>query len=515
MDINTEREQLHRTIWRIADELRGSVDGWDFKSYILGFLFYRFICENLIEYINSLNKGTNYSDLDDKKAQTARERILNAKGFFILPSDLFEVVLRDTKDSNNLATLNERLNTAFNNIQNSSLGSESEENFRGLFKDIDVNADKLGTSPIERNKKLLKIMQEISKLELSYANNSIDAFGDAYEFLMTMYASNAGKSGGEFFTPQEVSELLTKITLHNNPSPNKVYDPACGSGSLLLQYKKILHKDPKLGYYGQEINLTTYNLARMNMFLHNVGYEKFHIALGDTLIKPCEGHREQEPFDAIVSNPPYSTKWEGKDNPLLINDERYSKAGVLAPNSKADFAFIMHSLSWLSESGSAAIVCFPGIMYRTGAEQKIRQYLITNNYIDSIIALSDNLFFGTGIAVCIMVLRKNKISNDICFINASDEFIKATNKNKLSNQNIESILSLYKERKNIPYKVAVVSNEEVAKNDHNLSVSSYVEAEDTREAIDIVALNEELNRIVARQNALRKQIDEIVSELEG
>lgn len=504
-----EREELHKTIWKIANDLRGSVDGWDFKSYVLGFLFYYFICENLKSYVlNSFKQD--YENLSDEMAENGRDTIINAKGFFIKPSHLFSNIFKNA----NLENLNEKLSVVFKEIESSANGSESEKSFKGLFDDLDLYSNKLGADNKERNKKILKIMETISELDLHYNENEIDAFGDAYEFLMTMYASNAGKSGGEFFTPQEVSKLLVEITLYNNAKPNKVYDPACGSGSLLLQYKKSLKSDPKKGYFGQEINITTYNLARMNMFLHDVNYTRFDIAHGDTLINPSENHKELEPFDAIVSNPPYSTKWEGKDNALLINDERFNKAGVLAPTSKADLAFVMHSLSWLSEKGSAAIVCFPGVMYRGGAERDIRKYMIEENFVDCVISLAPNLFFGTSIAVCILVLRKNKTDKNTLFINANEEFIKVTNKNMLSKENLENILKLYKDRKEVPHLIKLVSIEEIAKNDYNLSVSSYVEAKDTREIIDIKALNKEIEEIVKRQSVLRNKIDSLVRELE-
>lgn len=504
-----EREELHKTIWKIANDLRGSVDGWDFKSYVLGFLFYYFICENLKSYVlNSFEQD--YENLSDEMAENGRDTVINAKGFFIKPSHLFSNIFKNA----NLENLNEKLSVVFKEIESSANGSESEKSFRGLFDDLDLYSNKLGADNKERNKKILKIMETISELDLHYNENEIDAFGDAYEFLMTMYASNAGKSGGEFFTPQEVSKLLVEITLYNNAKPNKVYDPACGSGSLLLQYKKSLKSDPKKGYFGQEINITTYNLARMNMFLHDVNYTRFDIAHGDTLISPSENHKELEPFDAIVSNPPYSTKWEGKDNALLINDERFNKAGVLAPTSKADLAFVMHSLSWLSEKGSAAIVCFPGVMYRSGAEKEIRKYIIEENFVDCVISLASNLFFGTSIAVCILVLRKNKTDKNTLFINANEEFIKVTNKNMLSKENLENILKLYTDRVEVPHLSKLVSIEEIAKNDYNLSVSSYVEVKDTREIIDIKVLNKEIEEIVKRQSVLRNKIDSLVRELE-
>ena len=516
-----ERAELHRTIWGIANDLRGSVDGWDFKQYVLGMLFYRYISENLDTYlskgeIEAGNTDFSYAKLSDEEALTAKDDIVKEKGFFILPSQLFCTVLEKAQKDN--TDLNEKLAKIFKEIEGSALGSDSEDDFKGLFDDIDVNSNKLGATVIKRNEMLVKLMNGIASMNLGngeYSDNSIDAFGDAYEYLMGMYASNAGKSGGEYYTPQEVSELLTKITLVGKTTVNKVYDPACGSGSLLLNFSKILGPDNvRLGFYGQEINITTYNLCRINMFLHDVPYDKFNIKLGDTLLEPK--HWDDEPFEAIVSNPPYSIKWEGDDNPILINDQRFSPAGVLAPKGKADLAFIMHSLSWLATNGTAAIVCFPGIMYRGGAEQKIRKYLIDNNYIDCIIQLPDNLFFGTSIATCIMVLKKGKSENKTLFIDASKECVKVTNSNKLSPQNIENILKVFIERKEkIDYVSRLVPNDEIAQNEYNLSVSNYVEAEDTREVIDIKALNQQIAEIVAKENILRAEIDKIIKEIEG
>ena len=511
-----EREELHKKIWAIADELRGAVDGWDFKQYILGIMFYRYISENITNYINegerkAGDKDFDYTKLSDGIAETQREELVKEKGFFILPSELFCNVCKRAKNDENL---NETLEGVFNDIENSAKGAESEDDFAGLFDDIDVNSNKLGATVAKRNDKLVKILNGIADIKLDdYKNNSIDAFGDAYEFLMSMYASNAGKSGGEFFTPQEVSELLTRLAVVGKTSVNKVYDPACGSGSLLLKSAKILGKENvRNGFYGQEINLTTYNLCRINMFLHDIGYDKFNIACEDTLTNPQ--HWDDEPFEVIVSNPPYSIKWAGNDNPLLINDPRYSPAGVLAPKSKADFAFIMHSLSWLATNGTASIVCFPGILYRGGAEQKIRKYLVDNNFIDCIIQLPDNLFFGTSIATCIMVLKKNKKDNSILFIDASKEFVKVTNNNKLTDENIENIIKIFTDRKDEDYLAKLVSNTEIGENDYNLSVSTYVEKDDTREKIDIVELNKQIEEIVAREQVLREEIDKIVKEIE-
>lgn len=445
-----ERAELHRTIWNIANDLRGSVDGWDFKQYVLGMLFYRYISENLAGYINAGEREAgdaafDYARLSDQEAEQAREDLVATKGFFIMPSELFENVrCRAANDEN----LNETLEKIFKNIEASAQGSDSEDDFKGLFDDIDVNSNKLGSTVAKRNEKLVKLMNGVGEMKLGdYKDNTIDAFGDAYEYLMGMYASNAGKSGGEYFTPQEVSELLTHLALVGKTDVNKVYDPACGSGSLLLKSAKILGKENvRQGFFGQEINITTYNLCRINMFLHDIDYDKFDIGHGDTLTDPL--HWDDEPFEAIVSNPPYSIKWAGSDNPLLINDPRFSPAGVLAPKSKADLAFIMHCLSWLATNGTAAIVCFPGILYRGGAERKIRKYLIDNNYVDCVIQLPDNLFYGTGIATCIMVLKKSKSENCTLFIDASREFIKVTNSNKLTDENIAKIIAAYESRDN-------------------------------------------------------------------
>ena len=512
-----ERDELHKAIWGIADDLRGSVDGWDFKQYVLGMMFYRYISENLTNYINDGERAAgdtefDYVYLSDDEAEGARESLVQEKGFFILPSELFINVRARAKDDENL---NETLERVFNNIENSAKGSESEDDFSGLFDDVDVNSNKLGATVAKRNEKLVKLINGIGDMKLgNYQDNTIDAFGDAYEFLMSMYASNAGKSGGEFFTPQEVSELLTRLAVAGKTEINKAYDPACGSGSLLLKVAKILGKENiRQGFFGQEINLTTYNLCRINMFLHDISFDKFDIANEDTLISPQ--HWDDEPFEVILSNPPYALKWAGDSNPLLINDPRYSPAGVLAPKSKADFAFIMHSLSWLATNGTAAIVCFPGIMYRGGAEKKIRKYLVENNFIDCIIQLPANLFYGTSIATCIMVLKKSKTDNSVLFIDAAKECIKVTNNNKLTEENITAIINAYTSREEAAHFAHLAPFDEVKENDFNLSVSTYVEQEDTREVIDIKKLNAEIAEIVKREEVLRAEIDKIIAEIEG
>ena len=512
-----EREELHRAIWAIADDLRGSVDGWDFKSYVLGTMFYRFISEKLATYINegeieAGNKDFDYAKLSDEEAEQARESLVEEQGFFLLPSELFCNVRARAKNDDNL---NETLEKVFNHIEESAKGSDAESDFEGLFDDFDVNSNKLGSTVAKRNEKLVKLLDGVGSMNLGNAKeHEIDAFGDAYEYLMTMYASNAGKSGGEFFTPADVSELLTRLGTVGKTEINKVYDPACGSGSLLLKAEKVLGRDAvRNGFYGQEINITTYNLCRINMFLHDVGFDKFDIACEDTLLSPQ--HWDDEPFELIVSNPPYSIKWPGDDNPLLINDPRFAPAGVLAPKSKADLAFIMHSLSWLAPNGTAAIVCFPGIMYRGGAEQKIRKYLVDNNYVDCVIQLPSNLFFGTSIATCIMVLKKGKTDSKVLFIDATNECIKVTNNNKLTQANMERIVETFANRSEVEHFSHLASYDEVAENDYNLSVSTYVAAEDTKEKVDIKKLNVEISEIVLREEELRAEIDAIIEEIEG
>lgn len=511
-----QRAELHRKIWAIADDVRGAVDGWDFKQYILGILFYRFISENITEFFNYAEHEAgdlefDYAKISDEEAEEDfRSNTVEDKGFFILPSQLFENVVKNAKDNENLNT---DLANIFKEIEASAIGYPSEDDIKGLFEDVDTTSNRLGGTVAEKNKRLTDILTGIGEINFEkFENNEIDAFGDAYEYLISNYASNAGKSGGEFFTPQTVSKLLARLVMDGKKNINKVYDPTCGSGSLLLQMKKQF--DEHIiddGFFGQEINMTNFNLARMNMFLHNVNYNDFSIKRGDTLLNPL--HKDEKPFDAIVSNPPYSIKWIGDNDPTLINDERFAPAGKLAPKSYADYAFIMHSLSYLSSKGRAAIVCFPGIFYRKGAEKTIRQYLVDNNFIDCVIQLPENLFFGTSIATCILVMAKNKTENKILFIDASKEFKKETNNNILEEENIKNIVDEFRNRKEKEYLSRYVDRTEIEENDYNLSVSTYVEKEDTREKIDIKVLNKQIEENVKKINELRASIDEIVREL--
>ncbi len=508
-----QRAELQRQIWQIANDVRGSVDGWDFKQYVLGTLFYRFISENFTRYIEGGDDSVNYAALNDNDITSdIKEDAIRTKGYFIYPGELF---INVAAAANTNEHLNRDLAEIFESIESSANGYPSEPDIKGLFADFDVKSNRLGNTVKEKNTRLAAVLKGVAGLKLGhFENNQIDLFGDAYEFLISNYAANAGKSGGEFFTPQHVSKLIAQLAMHKQTSVNKIYDPACGSGSLLLQAKKQFDAHIiEEGFFGQEINHTTYNLARMNMFLHNINYDNFSIMLGNTLTAPHFG--DEKPFDAIVSNPPYSVKWTGSDDPTLINDERFAPAGVLAPKSKADFAFVLHALSYLSGKGRAAIVCFPGIFYRGGAEQKIRQYLVDNNYIETVISLAPNLFFGTSIAVNILVLSKHKADTRVQFIDASGLFKKATSNNILTDEHIENIMQVFDSKDDTEHFARSVPFEAIRENDYNLSVSSYVEARDNREVVDIVQLNAELKTTVAKIDRLRSEIDAIVAEIEG
>ncbi len=509
-----QRDELQTAIWKIANEVRGAVDGWDFKQFVLGTLFYRFISENFTSFIEAGDESIDYAHLsDDVITPEIKEDATKTKGYFIYPSQLFVNI---AKEANNNPNLNTDLAAIFNAIESSASGYASEHDIKGLFADFDTTSNRLGNTVEEKNKRLAAVIKGVEGLDFgNFEDNEIDLFGDAYEFLISNYAANAGKSGGEFFTPQNVSKLIARLALLGQTSVNKIYDPACGSGSLLLQAKKQFDEHLiEEGFFGQEINHTTYNLARMNMFLHNINYAKFDIALGNTLLNPQYG--DQKPFDAIVSNPPYSVNWVGSDDPTLINDDRFAPAGVLAPKSKADFAFVLHALSYLSARGRAAIVCFPGIFYRGGAEQKIRKYLVDNNFVETVISLPPNLFYGTSIAVNILVLSKHKTESNIQFIDASSEdfFKKETNNNVLLPEHIDRIVEIFGTKEEVQYIATSVDNGKIAENDYNLSVSSYVEVEDKREVIDIVKLNAEVAETVKRIDALRADIDKIIKEIE-
>jgi len=515
MTSNGQRAELQSQIWKIANDVRGAVDGWDFKQYVLGALFYRFISENFSKYIEADDDSINYAQTPDSViSPEIKDDAIKTKGYFIYPSQLFANVI---KNANTNESLNTDLAKIFTEIEASANGYPSEDDIKGLFADFDTTSNRLGNTVKDKNMRLAAVLKGIAALKVpDFQSSQIDWFGDAYEFLISNYAKNAGKSGGEFFTPQHVSKLIAQLAMHGQKTVNKVYDPAAGSGSLLLQ--TIKDRDPHTieeGFFGQEISHTTYNLARMNMFLHNINYDKFDIRLGNTLTEPHFG--DEKPFDAIVSNPPYSVKWIGSDDPTLINDDRFAPAGVLAPKSKADFAFVLHALNYLSAKGRAAIVCFPGIFYRGGAEKKIRQYLVDNNYVETVISLASNLFYGTSIAVTILVLARNKKDTDVQFIDASGDafFKKETNNNVMYDQHIEQIMNMFETKENIDHVARSVPQQEVQDNEYNLSVSSYVEAKDTREVIDISVLNQDIKATVSKIDKLRTDIDAIVAEIEA
>ena len=515
MSSAAQRSELQSQIWKIANEVRGSVDGWDFKQYVLGTLFYRFISENFSNYIEGGDESVNYAELDDKIiTKEIIDDAIKTKGYFIYPSQLFSNI---AKNANTNESLNTDLKAIFDAIENSASGYPSEKDIKGLFADFDTTSNRLGNTVKDKNARLAAVIKGIEGLDFgNFEDNQIDLFGDAYEYLISNYAANAGKSGGEFFTPQSVSKLIAKLATHGLTTINKIYDPAAGSGSLLLQAKKQFDNHViQEGFFGQEINHTTYNLARMNMFLHNINNDKFNIALGNTLTAPQFG--DEKPFDAIVSNPPYSINWIGSDDPTLINDDRFAPAGVLAPKSKADFAFVLHCLSYLSGRGRAAIVCFPGIFYRGGAEQKIRKYLVDNNFVETVISLAPNLFYGTSIAVNILVLSKHKTDTKIQFIDASGEefYKKETNNNVLSQEHIDAIMQLFDSKEEKEYVSQNVDNEKIAEGNYDLSVSSYVEKKDTREVIDIDVLNAEIKKTLKNIDRLRSEIDAIIAEIEG
>ena len=510
-----QRTQLQNQIWKIANDVRGSVDGWDFKHFVLGTLFYRFVSENFTDYIEGGDESVNYASLPDSViTPDIKDDAVKTKGYFIYPNQLFVNVVKNADDNENLNT---DLAAIFNAIESSANGYPSEQDIKGLFADFDTTSNRLGNTVENKNSRLADVLKGVAGLNLgNFEDNKIDLFGDAYEFLIHKYAANAGKSGGEFFTPTNVSQLIAQLAMHKQKKINKIYDPAAGSGSLLLQAKK--HFDNHLieeGFFGQEINHTTYNLARMNMFLHNVNYDKFHIELGDTLMNPKLG--DEKPFDAIVSNPPYSIKWKGSDDPTLINDDRFAPAGVLAPKSKADFAFVLHALSYLSPKGRAALVCFPGIFYRGGAEQKIRRYLVDNNYVETIINLAPNLFYGTTIAVTLLVLSKHKADTKTQFIDATSEdfFKKVTNNNEMTDAHIEKVMRIFDTKEEVAHVATTIDNKKIAANDYNLSVNSYVETKDTREKIDIAVLNEQIKTTVKKIDKLRADINSIINEIEA
>ena len=509
MASNNDKQITYKTAWDILTRLRGSVKAVEIQPQIFSILFYRWASERIERYIDKdENDGFVYAELDDETAEQARKDVTNEIGYFILPSDLFCNVIKKKSDPD----FNVIITDAFRRFDESTINTSEANGFTGLLNNIDFSDIRLGSTVSDRNKVIADIFDVFGNMNNGMEN---DQFGDLYEYLTRQFASNSGKSGGEFYTPQEVSTLLVKLTVGDKKHVKNVYDPACGSGSLLLRFRKELGPNGVTdGYYGQEINVTTERLCRMNMITHGVNYDKFNIKLGDTLINPR--HLDYAPFDIIVSNPPYSTHWIGSDDPTLINNERYAPAGVLAPKSKSDLAFVMHILSMLSDTGKAAVVMFPGVLYRGGAEEKIRKYLVDNNYIESIIQLPENMFYGVGISTCIITLSKCKKDNNILFIDASKMYIRDGNKNALSEQNINDITKLAADRTNVPNIAQLIANDKLGgENHYNLGVSTWVEKKDNRKQTDIKALNKHIDDIVKNEQELRNQINDIINELEA
>jgi len=504
------RARLNAQIWKLSNEVRGQLDGWDFKAYVLGSLFYRFISEDFIHFMQG-GEDIDYTSLpDDAITPAIKEEVIKVKGYFIASSQLFaNVVAR----ANMGRPLNEELAEIFTAIENSCLGFPSEPAIRGLFADFDTKSNRLGTTDRERSLRLSTLLKGVAALNIGhFANNHNDIFGDVYEFLIANYSTQAGKSGGEFYTPLCVSKLIARLALHGQTKINAIYDPTCGSGSLLLQAKQLFDAHAiEEGFFGQEINHTSYNLARMNMLLHGVNYTKFNICLGNTLTAPT--HTKDKPFDAIVANPPYSLKWAGSDNPALLDDERFAPAGILAPKSKADLAFVLHALNHLSDKGRAAIVCFPGVFYRSGAEQQIRQYLVDGNFVEAVINIAPNLFFSTAIGVTILILSKNKPDTNTLFIDASHLFRKDGRNNILDEEHINQIVQAIAAKSDIARFAESVPNQAIAANHYNLSVSAYVDTACPQEEIDIDQIEAQIAIEKQKRRATEDELDVFVADL--
>ncbi|QCZ36599.1 type I restriction-modification system subunit M [Mycoplasma nasistruthionis] len=522
---NTHKTELRKAVMAIANKNRGKLNSYEFAPYVFGALFYRFLSTKITNYINEQEQDVQnynyeldfetFSDENISNNSDIKETvkyIADDLGYFIKPSDLFNNVLKKVDTNENL---NQDLRRIFVSIVESSKGKDSEEDFEGLFDTFDFNKSALGNNLSEKNEFFAYILKEINNIPIdSVEDSGIDVFGEVYEYLISAYGNDSNREAGAYFTPETVSVLLSKIVTNGKTEIDSIYDPTCGTGSLLLQTRKI-HGEGfvKNGYFGQEIKNESYNLARMNMFLHDLNFTEFKIRLGDTLKEP---YFVNQKFEAVVSNPPYSLKWNLDKNPVLLQDERFQNAGVLAPSSKADLAFVLHSLHYLSAKGVAAIVCFPGVFHRGGAEQKIRQYLVENNYIDTIIELPQNLFFGTGISTYILVMKKNKQNDrNIMFINASKLFKKEGKHNILTDENIAQIIDLFSSRKEEQYLSKIVTPDEIKENNYNLSVSNYVEIENTKPVIDIKELNAKIKATSKKINELRAEIDQIIEELES
>ncbi|MCI2791502.1 MULTISPECIES: type I restriction-modification system subunit M [Staphylococcus] len=498
-----QQAELHKRLWSIANDLRGSMDASEFRNYILGLIFYRFLSEKAEQEAHEALSGEDvtYEEAweDEDLKDALKEELLDSVGYFIEPQDLFSHMIKEIENQ----TFDiEHLSNAIRKVETSTLGQESEEDFVGLFSDMDLGSTRLGNTVKDRTNLIAKVMVHLSELPFVHSDMEIDMLGDAYEFLIGRFAANAGKKAGEFYTPQQVSKILAKIVTHGRDKLRNVYDPTCGSGSLLLRVGK---EAEVYNYYGQERNNTTYNLARMNMLLHNVRYENFDIQNGDTLENPAF---EGDQFEAVVANPPYSAKWSADSK--FNDDERFSGYGKLAPKSKADFAFIQHMVHYLDDEGTMAVVLPHGVLFRGGAEETIRKYLIQEkNYLDAVIGLPANIFYGTGIPTCILVFKKcREADDDILFIDASNDFEKGKNQNNLTDENVEKIIETYTKRETVDKYSYNAKLEEIEENDYNLNIPRYVDTFEEEEPVDIDQVQKDLAQI-------DKEIAEVEEEING
>jgi len=494
-----QKKQLEMQLWNIANTLRGKMNADEFRDYILGFIFFKYLSEKMELYANSIliQDKINYRELKENAKQAdvyieaIKEESLEKLGYFLKPSELFsEVAIRGNSDVEGESNfILEDLQKILNNIQLSTMGTESEEDFDNLFEDMDLNSTKLGKTPEARNEIIAKVLSHLDKIDFKLEQTELDVLGDAYEYLIGQFASGAGKKAGEFYTPQEVSKVLAKIVTTGKSKLKSVYDPTCGSGSLLLRVAKEVKEVSN--FYGQEMNRTTYNLARMNMILHGVHYRKFDIKQEDTLEHPQ--HIDKQ-FEAIVANPPFSAEWSA--NPLFTSDDRFSQYGKLAPSSKADYAFVQHMVHHLAENGTMAIVLPHGALFRSGAEQFIRKYLIEDrNYLDAVIGLPANLFYGTPIPTCIMVFKKCKENpKDVLFINAAEYFERGT-QNTLRQEDIDRIVTTYRERKEVEKYSSLATLDFIAENEYNLNIPRYVNTFEEQGSVDIASVAKQLRSL--------------------
>lgn len=511
-----QKKILEQQLWNIANTLRGKMNADEFRDYILGFIFYKYLAEKMEIFANSILKEDKIQFREIKEdtvegsayIDAIREEALETLGYFLKPSELFsEIAKRGNSDTNTFIL--EDLQKILTNIQLSTMGTQSEEDFDNLFEDMDLNSTKLGKTADARNEIIVKVLLHLDEIDFQLNDTELDVLGDAYEYLIGQFASGAGKKAGEFYTPQEVSKILAKIVTTGKNRLKSVYDPTCGSGSLLLRVAREV-KDVS-NFYGQEMNRTTYNLARMNMILHGVHYRQFDIKQEDTLEHPQ--HLNDMPFEAIVANPPFSANWSA--NPLFLNDDRFSQYGKLAPSSKADFAFVQHMIYHLAENGTMAIVLPHGVLFRGAAELHIRKYLIEQkNYLDAVIGLPANIFYGTSIPTCILVFKKCKEDPEhILFIDASKEFEKVKNQNMLREEHINKIVETYRNRTVIEKYSHLATLQEVADNDYNLNIPRYVDTFEAEEEIDIKAVMQEIKSLEAKRVELDKEIDVYFKEL--